>query len=690
MALGDLKLQKKYRRKLHNQMVLDFFQPCLGEADRYDRASGYFSSAVLEVAKSAFIRFFEAGGRVRIICSPYLSYEDCCAIKEMPEKSIGIKSTENFKYLLKLEASASSASLFAFLLASGRIEMKLATMKSGDLFHEKFGIFYDSEHRVSFQGSANESFKGWAEQGNREGIVIFRSWLAHEGVDVDDDVNEFQSLWDNRDGEVLCHEPSEDLMRCVSEEEKAGKEIYEGLSRSASERAGQSVPKRKTPEPHQDAVLENWRENDFRGIISFCTGAGKTVAGLWAINEIFDKGMGALVLVPSKLLLGQWEKELRDFFPGISITLAGAGNSGWKTNDAIERTLNQYDGRIVPRVVLAITASARKEEFLSRIRGKDWLLLVDEVHHIGASKYRKILTHLPDFRLALSATPTRYGDPDGTKLIFDSFRPLLEPLVGIPDAIYKFKRLVPYQYQIEFVGLTAEEQDSWDDKTTKIRKLYAQTIEASVESNVVKRYQLLLIERSRIAKKAAQKVSKCIEIVKNNFEEGQSWLLYLEDNEEITKVRSALKEAGIEAILYSSSQSDKEQSSVLNWFHAQGGILLSMKCLDEGVDIPKISHCILISSSQNPRTFIQRRGRVLRKSGREKHRAFIWDILVKPSVEDLENTESLIRAEAVRSLEFAKYAENKDCGYILQSELASLGINIEEIIAEGEEEEYLE
>ena len=83
-----------------------------------------------------------------------------------------------------------------------------------------------------------------------------------------------------------------------------------------------------------------------------------------------------------------------------------------------------------------------------------------------------------------------------------------------------------------------------------------------------------------------------------------------------------------------------------------------MRCLDEGVDIPSISHALILASSQNPRQFVQRRGRVLRFAGEQKKRAYIWDVMAMPKIGAEDTTRALILAEFGRSREFAQYAEN--------------------------------
>ena len=83
--------------------------------------------------------------------------------------------------------------------------------------------------------------------------------------------------------------------------------------------------------------------------------------------------------------------------------------------------------------------------------------------------------------------------------------------------------------------------------------------------------------------------------------------------------------------------------------------------LDEGVDIPSISHALIIASDQNPRQFIQRRGRVLRKdrNNKKKTKAFLYDLII--SADSKRNgIDGLMTTELYRSMEFSKHAINKE------------------------------
>jgi superfamily II DNA/RNA helicase len=89
-------------------------------------------------------------------------------------------------------------------------------------------------------------------------------------------------------------------------------------------------------------------------------------------------------------------------------------------------------------------------------------------------------------------------------------------------------------------------------------------------------------------------------------------------------------------------------------------VLVAVRCLDEGVDVPATETAYFLASTSNPRQFVQRRGRVLRKS-QGKTRAIIVDFLVVPSDAPPGGDGvalSLLRREMPRFAEFSLAATN--------------------------------
>ena len=305
------------------------------------------------------------------------------------------------------------------------------------------------------------------------------------------------------------------------------------------------------------------------------------------------------------------------------------------------------------------------------------MVVADEVHEIGSKENSKALEIESGPRLGLSATPRRYGDPVGTAKIFHFFGQVVEPPFTLEDAI-KQNRLVEYEYFPAPIRLTAEESEEWQKATKEISKEYARSKRDDSGTPIVStRLQNMLIQRSRIAKKAAAKVPYAVKILSEEFVEGQSWLVYCEDQYQLSEVMDALRSRGIEACEYHTNmQGDAEAS--LDWFKRFGGVMVSIRCLDQGVDIPKISHAVILASSQNPRQFIQRRGRVLRTCP-GKHRAVVYDAVVVPvCLEDEPGQLSLLKSELQRSIQFSKAAMNRSGANQLISIAIGLGIDPEE------------
>jgi superfamily II DNA or RNA helicase len=120
------------------------------------------------------------------------------------------------------------------------------------------------------------------------------------------------------------------------------------------------------------------------------------------------------------------------------------------------------------------------------------------------------------------------------------------------------------------------------------------------------------------------------------------------------------------------------KDETLDIFSREGGIMLAIKCLDEGVDIPQINKAIILASSSNPREYIQRRGRVLRKT-ENKYEAKIWDILVTK-----QDGKLISVSEAIRALEFAKTSTSMVSGILLEQLIK--GSNMEEALVQIETE----
>ena len=670
--LASLDLETEYR-SLKDDPVEKFYACCLREAKRYRRAAGYFRSSVFLVVGPAIVSFVRKGGRIELICSPALDAGDVERITEgYAKRGSELASTliQQFDTLLANPQTALGAKTLATLIAIGSLDLKIAMRRDRrGIYHEKIGIFSDAQgNRVSFKGSANETWSGWSNDGNFESIEVFCSWRGGLEADrIDKHDAHFDRLWSAED---------EDIEVCALPE--TAKQYFEkfaspDLASLPSEETIEKLP-RRVPMPHQANAIERWIKAERRGIFEHATGSGKTFTAITAIRQHIHKGKPALILVPSRLLLSQWADEVADEIPEAALLLAGAGNNKWRGLGRLP-AMTDADVSLGPRIIISTMPTAASEEFRSNVTAGDHLLVVaDEVHQIGSRENSKFLATEAGARLGLSATPNRYGDPEGTDRIFSYFGPIVLPKITLMDAV-DAGRLVPYEYHPHPVHLSATEAEDWLIQSRAISKEIARSKSDNEGRKVIsERARMMLIKRARIAKKATAKVSLAIRVMTEEFEPGQSWLVYCEDGGQLADVLIALRERGLDPIEYHSSM-EGDREATMDWFKRFGGILVSIRCLDEGVDIPAVSHALILASSQNPRQFIQRRGRVLRKSP-GKDMAVIHDAIVTPVNPDEEEDQmGLLRAELVRSVEFAKSAINQMAAANLREIAIEMGID---------------
>jgi superfamily II DNA or RNA helicase len=295
------------------------------------------------------------------------------------------------------------------------------------------------------------------------------------------------------------------------------------------------------------------------------------------------------------LLLGQWYHEIRKDIPGATILKCGDGDTRWKSGTRL-KSLTSVNDSGLGTIVLAVSDTASKAEFLENIGTfSNTLLVADEAHSLGSPKNSSIIEKEFGFRLGLSATPKRYGDPEGTAKLNDFFERTIVPIVTIKDAI-NAKRLVNYRYFPRSVPLNSEELREWNKLTRQILSKYRSRNELS-GSNIDDDVKKLLIRRSRIAKKAEQKIQIARDIVREFYSKDEFWLIYCEDNEQLSSLNELLKNDEIFPYIYTTTL-DGSPNEELSTFSENGGIMLAIRCLDEGVDIPKISHAIVLSTAE--------------------------------------------------------------------------------------------
>lgn len=638
-----------------DDLVADFYAPALGAAIRYDRATGYFRSSFYALTRVSIASFALRGGKVRLIASPDLDPRDVETLGA-PEAVIDVSERaleQELRRILNHPHAATGAEILAALLLRGNLEIRLAIPHGEGIFHDKYGIFEDpNENRLSFAGSVNETWRAWHPLGNHESFEAFRSW-GPEPQRTSDHSRQFGELWKGGAPGVHIVTPSSESLDILTD--RLDRDPSEALRSMAARR---NPGRRRQLMDHQFEAIKSWRNANRTGILKHATGSGKTITALNAIREHLESGNPSLVIVPSVLLLSQWDEEaaqeLEDLNPAI--LLAGGGNDGW------QGLLRVFTSRgDSARLTIATLATASSAAFLSGVNSGGHLLVVaDEVHRLGAPGASKALSIVAGGRLGLSATPERAGDPDGTQKIFDYFGEILQPEFTLADAVAA-GRLCRYRYEVHPVRLTEEEEREWETLTIQIRRVTARNSDDSGAGNLASLdpyLKALLIRRARVAKQAEGKPRVAASQLGLRYERGQRWLVYCDDVGQLKATRKELLDQGLESMPYY-AEMPADRDATMRRFEDDGGILVAIKCLDEGVDIPSVSHAMILASSKNPREFIQRRGRVLRVSPGKRF-AEVHDVLVDPPPTTADDPfRSLVLSEIARAAEFAQHSEDE-------------------------------
>ncbi len=701
-ALSELTLQTSYHKGRDN-IAESFYLPCMHRASHYDRAVGFFRSTVFVIAWPALRDFVQRGGRMRVLCSQVLAVDDIDALDEgyaaRADEALAARFVEEVRSLLRDDVLRLPARILAALVARGTIDLQIAVLQdshvrgaTGRIFHDKLGIFRDERgNMVVFKGSMNETWTGLAADGNLESIDVAATWMGARDLErARTEEAYFADLWRNRYPTVSVRPFP--LVARAELEQAADPDWQASIARLLEEGAtanAEADARGRTLRPHQSAGLASWAANGRRGILAFATGSGKTFTAITAIRESLTQRRDVVVIVvPDRVLFAQWHKELEETTAdiGARILRAGAGYSNWRTSLGLWTSPGDQ-----LRIVLTTVQTASSDEFRQRLVGGDHLMLVaDEVHRLGSPRHRQLLdARLFNARLGLSATPERAGDPVGTAALLSYFCSILEPRYTLADAV-RDGVLTHYFYRPHTVRLADDEAMQWGALTSEIGQLRARLATARQQpAGIEERLQRLLIRRARVVKHASAKVPLAATMLTNEFRSGQRWIVYCDDLDQLQAVSQTLAANGVQNLPFH-SRMDGDRNQTLQWLDRRGGVVVAIKCLDEGVDVPSVTHALILASSKNPREFIQRRGRVLRTAP-NKALAYVHDAIVLPPQVDAADggarrPDPIAAGELARAVEFAQYADNPASAADLQQIAIEMGIDWRSLLHDGVED----
>ena len=410
----------------------------------------------------------------------------------------------------------------------------------------------------------------------------------------------------------------------------------------------------------QTEALQRWEENQYQGIVNVVTGAGKTVFALAAMEHLQKKypELRVRIVVPTIPLALQWKQRLLHSAPSEEFRPGFWG--GERKDDHFRR------------VMIYIINSAR--QMLSRHIIKEFalnhpvLLICDECHHYQSPENRKIFSFLNTNGwnrslytcLGLSATPFSTSDDAflkmalGREIYHYSFSTAVKDgtispyIVGEISVSFLGPELQKYSELSAKIGILQakllKEHPSFALLTKKefMRAVTALAKKADMDpSDTAAAFLLLTYQRKEISVLAQARIRCCLELI-TQLSDNDRILVFCE---RISQARQIARELsvrlGSQIGLYHSQMTRQGRTNVMNAFRDHSiRILVSCRCLDEGIDVPDANIGIVMSSSSVPRQRIQRLGRIIRRS-EGKDAACLYYLYIRESADDPSYLEGL-------------------------------------------------
>ena len=675
MGYKELNINISYETSNNrNQLLDDFYIPMLEQTKQYFRIAGFFSSSSLAVAAKGIEGLINNGGYMRLLISPRLSEQDATVIKEagqeqLPE-SLSLFQEIDFKDFCKFD----NLQALSWMLANRRLEIKLVVNKhsADSLFHQKIGIGYDENgDLLSFSGSINETAQAWLS--NIEEFKTFKSWEPGQREYLIADLKKFNEFWNG---------DRDDIARVYTLPEAIKQRIIETAPRDVDDLSIMKRYRDKEKERkqsfdiglfcHQRKAVEAWEANNYKLLMEMATGTGKTRTAIGCAIRLLPKLSNFLIIVatPQNTLSRQWKDDVDSLGVQTSIAKIIDGSNGkWRSD--LETCLLDLNLKYAKNAIIYTThVTASSCDFISIVnnnRGDTEILFIcDEVHAIGSEHQQNGLLEVYRYRVGLSATPNRMYDEEGTKLIRDyfgnkSFEFTIKDALGTINPLTGKPFLNQFYYHPVFVDLN-------EDESRKYAKLSKTIAVLSNKDDVdPEQINMLKIRRANILKNAAGKMKAVEEIVLQiNGEKRITDTIIFATDKQIEPLLLMLSSHGISRCKITEEESaskkvgcrgnTERQEHIDQFRDGRIQVLVGIKCLDEGIDIKTARIAILMASSNNPREYVQRVGRVIR-TGKDKGFSHIYDLIVCPSRGDSSSL-AILQKEARRATLIASNAIN--------------------------------
>lgn len=675
MNYKDLNIQISYK-SVGEESLSTFINPLLACTKIYRRSVGFFTSSALDFIGYGIVSLARhENSKIMLCTSPRLNDEDIRAIKagydarELLERQTNAELEEALD-----DISDENVEMLYMLIKEGILDIKIVWKKTG-MYHDKLAVLDDySGNRVAFVGSANETGSGYND--NYEKIRVYKSWTDTEGR-IDDEINEFLSIWNDNN----------EFLKVFDFSEAFEKKVLERVNNGSKKKQFEKKNKYDMRD-YQKEAKGNWLKNGCKGFFVMATGTGKTITSLYTVKDLIENNkIFTIIAVPYKHLVNQWYEDVKVFFPDANIVFVHS-----EVKNPENKIYSSYISAKMnykPVIIITTIKSFFIERYVKIYKEIEFekLLIVDEAHNF-INRISNDLSIMYKYKLGLSATPVFGNDIEKTNQLINWFGGQVMDY-PIEKAIGKY--LVNYEYHPIFIDASEDDEIAF----TKATQLMLSACD-SVSKKIIDEEKFTLGYRGRLRaiSMAEEKITN-IRSIFSKVDEKDHLIIYCSDGklfyndkdkkQELRHLEFMLKiinnsliesNSTYRATKFTASEDVEMRMELIDRFNrGYDNIMVAIKCLDEGINIPSIKSALILSSNDNYREFVQRRGRILRLY-KGKDVAHIYDVLVMPS----QKTPAIAEIELRRFYEYARLSLNKDSLFVqLEEKLDGYSLTYDDI-----------
>lgn len=614
-----------------NEEFISTFKCLIKDSLNIEMSTGYFSTSIFEIFYEEFNKLKNNNGLIKIIIGADTSVDELNLLKKIENMSQRDACIEISDYYFNDLTNLSNETLQMMLklFQENQVEIKVGFSQNGGIYHSKYYIFDANNQPTVINGSLNLTHNGLY---NNYELVH----LSNKVEDHDSYKKVFASVWNNIATNARCESLSNIVINKLTKElESRGCQVIDSIDAAIHLR------------DYQEEAINLLLENNMNGFLKMATGTGKTFTSIYALKKYKSENnfnINAHIVVPYVHLAAQWIESIKDVFPDASVLECHTSKSNWIGQ------FNNTRHEISVNDCFSVFVNKSFNGNLNTIKysiPQNTILIVDEAHNLSTENISEMSILKYEHKVGLSATPEHYMFEERTEALFEYFDGAFFEY-GLEQAINN-NYLTKYNYYPKLINLNDEEIEAYKKLDLKIK------------NNEDKTEILNLLEqRNYLLSSAMGKIIQLQEILKQ--QELEKSLIYCNpgtvrgtETSYIEYIATAIKEIRprdhLEKITSNESK-EKRIEIVKRLENGSTDAILAIKCLDEGFDIPVVKEAYILSSTRNPKEYIQRRGRVLRKSP-GKDITNIYDFIV--AIDGV-----ILKAEQYRFNEYACLASNQN------------------------------